>query len=77
MTDYDAWVAAKQGRVTGETRDPEIMRLEHNTLVEAGLLDQGQPTPWSHYRYLTALHADFTASERAFIRTALGMDTWQ
>lgn len=31
------------------------MFLEHQKLLEAGLLDPGEPTLWSHYQYQKAL----------------------
>lgn len=55
------------------SNDPEVLRLEHEFLVENGLLEPGEPTRWSHYCYRKAMDAEFTSRDRAVIRDKLGM----
>lgn len=53
------------------------LKRQNDEMVEAGLLDADQPTPFSHYRHMaevkSKLMAEFTADERAQIRLALGL----
>ena len=69
----DAIVSAHEGRITGDITDPHLMLAEHSALVDAGVLDPDQPTPWSHHAHMEALRAEFTSTERATIRAVLGM----
>lgn len=72
LDDYIA--AVEHGDFRGLRHDdPDIMRLEENALVEAGLLDPDQPTRWSHHQGQRRLYGDFSPEERAYIRLQLGM----
>lgn len=64
----DAHTNAIHGFIRPNTTDPEAMRLEHEALVEAGVLDPDQPTPYTHYLYQQALGAEFTPLERMQLR---------
>ena len=49
------------------------LAFEDVRLRELGLLDAGQPTRWSHLQERERLEAEFTPTERALIRDALGL----
>lgn len=71
----DAHIAVvEHGRVTGNTTDPNVMWSEHHHLVDAGLLDPDEPTPWTQYQYQRRLFGEFTPQERARIRIEIGME---
>jgi hypothetical protein len=62
---YDAYVQTvengpRPGRMN--TTDPEIMRVEHEWLDERGLLEPGEPTPWTHHLH-QQINADVAAME--------------
>lgn len=60
--------------VRPKTTDAEVeMFLEHERLVDAGLLDPDQPTPWGHLVHLRRMEAEFRPQERRLIRAVLGL----
>jgi hypothetical protein len=65
----DRVIAAYEGVVTGNSTDPAVMVQEQQHLVENGLLDPDQPTPWAHYQWLQNASRDFTPEERMVIRS--------
>jgi len=68
----DALIAAAEHH-DFRSNHPEVMRLEHEHLIKAGLLDPDEPTRWSHLQHQRRMQAEFTPIERQMIRTILGM----
>lgn len=51
----------------------DCMRNEHNEALEAGLLDEDQPTRFSHHTEVQRMTRPFTKDERWLIRQTLGL----
>jgi hypothetical protein len=68
----DAVIAAEENR-DFRVPYPAVMKMEHDFLMEAGLLDPGEPTRWSDYAYRQEMTAEFTPEERWLIRAQLGL----
>ena len=71
----DRYIAACEGRITGNDSEFEVMAEEHRHMEEAGLLDPDQPTPWSHYQWRQKQTKEFTPEERMIIRYRLFPET--
>jgi hypothetical protein len=54
--------------ITGRSSDPEVMRIEHERLLNSGCLDHGQSTPYSHWRWHQEQTRDFSPEERMMLR---------
>jgi hypothetical protein len=70
---FDTIISIDEGDIRGRTGDPQVMFAEHKALLDAGLLDFDQPTPYSHWKYQQRFFQEFTPEERMTIRLYLGM----
>lgn len=69
--DFDAFVAMNEHEpelLAYDGSDPYVLLLQHNLLVDAGLLDPDEPTHYNHYEYQRIRRSEFTPLERAALR---------
>jgi hypothetical protein len=69
----DRFIAACEGRLTCNTTDVAVMKIEHDHLIDWGLLDPDEPTPYSHYLWNQDLIKNFTPLERQIISAQLSV----